>query len=153
LCVLLPVIQLASCGDDDGGGNPIDGGAGAIDAPLASSEPCDFESPIEVEVGVPVSRALPSADCTGRAHFYRFSPLTSGVYSIQKSGLGSLGFCESEGEGGCICGININCCTECTLTFDLPNGDPLPAGSNNQIYIDNVGGDSGTYSFTVTGPQ
>lgn len=140
----------AGCGDDGGPTGSIDA-AGSADAPSAAGEPCDYLAPAVAELGVTISAALPTASCASGLHFYRFTPATTGVYSIEKSGEGSLGFCETS-EGGCICAGNINCCSACTLTFDLPDGSPLPAGSNNEIYID-PGGSSGTYTFTIRGPQ
>ncbi|HMR10233.1 MAG TPA: hypothetical protein PKA88_30865, partial [Polyangiaceae bacterium] len=126
--------------------------AGAKAAGSAGAgEPCDFQNPEVVTLGTAVTRELPSANCASKLHFYRFTPTTAGVYTITKSGAGNLGFCETA-AGGCICGVNINCCASCSLTFDLPSGAPLPAGSNNEIYIDPVGA-SGTYTFTVTGPN
>lgn len=143
LCVAL----LAACGGGDSGSG---GGPDAI--PPAASEPCDFQSPGVVQLGAAITASSPSAMCASGLHFYRFTPAVAGIYSIAKSGGGSLGYCEDENDGGCICANNVNCCTSCTLEYALPSGDPLPAGSNNQIYIA-PSADSSDYSFTVTGPN
>ncbi|MEO0605742.1 MAG: hypothetical protein AAF211_30195 [Myxococcota bacterium] len=114
-----------------------------------NEEPCDYLQPREVQVGKTISSDADT--CPEMVHYYRFVPPTEGVYTIEKTGARSLGYCEEEFEGGCICGININCCVDCTLDFTLPGGAPLPAGEAKQIYIDSSF-DPGPYSFTITGP-
>jgi len=135
-----------------GGGTGGTAGNGGTAGAAGSGEPCDYQNPEVVTVGTPVTRELPSANCAAELHFYRFTPATTGVYTITKSGSGDLGFCDTEYETGCMCGVNINCCTSCSLTFDLTNGDPLPAGSNNQLWVAPSGG-TGSYTFTVSGPN
>lgn len=151
---LVAILAIGCGGDDDDDDDDIggiDAQSGAIDAPPQAGEPCDWTNPGIVALDVPVTSDPPTAACVGAVHFYRFTPATTGVYSITKTGGGSVGFCDTEMDGGCICGVNINCCSDCTLMFDLPGGDPLPAGSNNQIYVtSDLTPDP--YTFTVTGP-
>lgn len=154
--VLILCFAVAACGGDDADVSKIDGSVG-VDAdtrPDATSnaEPCDYTNPKVVTLGETVTSDAPSASCTEGAHFYRFTPAVAGVYSIDKKGEGSLGYCSDESGAGCICGVNINCCSECVLTYSLPGGGDLPAGSNNQIYIDSETANA-AYSFTITGPQ
>ena len=165
LALGLAAILFVSCGDPGNGTSDTDTGTdnstdtatngtsdtdNSIDTATAA-EPCDYTNPTEVQLGVAVSAAAPSAACEGGAHFYRFTPAVAGTYSIVKTGGCQLGFCETS-EGGCICAGDVNCCTDCTLTFDLPDGSDLPAGSNNEIYINGTVG-PGPYTFTVTGPN
>ncbi|MEM6928481.1 MAG: hypothetical protein AAF602_16215 [Myxococcota bacterium] len=113
-------------------------------------EPCDYLQPREVQVGKTISSDADS--CPDNVHYYRFVPPTEGVYTIEKTGARTLGYCEEEFEGGCICAFDINCCVDCTLDFSLPGGAPLPAGEPKQIYLDSSFGE-GAYSFTITGPN
>lgn len=152
---------MLACGDDDSSDGRADaatvdsGSSDATSRPdssldssvdATSTEPCDFQNPTRVVVGETITTASPS--CPDGLHFYEFVPDETGVYEITKTGEGNLIFCETQ-EGGCICGPR-NCCPDCTLTFALLDGSPLPAGSMNEI---SVGGSGGTYSFTITGPQ
>ncbi len=156
LILMLSLVFSFSCGDDGGStdkidsGTAIDGGGGTIDA-MPNLEPCDFMNPKVVALGETVTSDAPSATCAGSVHFYRFTPEVAGAYSIDKKGEGSLGYCQDESGPGCICGVNINCCVECVLRYSLLDGGDLPAGSNNQIYIDSVT-TNGPYTFTITGP-
>lgn len=119
-----------------------------VDPPDA--EPCDHTMPQEVEVGATVSSAADG--CADKLHYYRFTPPTAGAYTIEKTGGRFLGFCTTEDEFGCICAGGVNCCVDCTLDFVLPGGDPLPAGTPLQIYVDSQIND-GPYTFTVRGPE
>lgn len=155
LVLLAFVVVSAGCGGDDDDGDDDDvvmPDAAVVPDAAPAGEPCDFQNPASVALAETVTREQPTAACLSGIHFYRFTPSVTGVYTITKSGGASLGFCETEDTDGCICGININCCTDCTLTFDLPNGDPLPMNSNNQIYISpNMPAED--YTFTITGPN
>ncbi|MEO0603213.1 MAG: hypothetical protein AAF211_17370 [Myxococcota bacterium] len=138
-----------ACSHDDSRDEAfVDTGSAPTEAPV-SSEPCDYTQPQEVDVGVVVTS---DADgCPDKLHFYRFTPTVQGTYQIEKSGSRGLGYCVDETADGCICGIDRNCCVDCTLDFVLPDGSPLPAGAPLQIYVDSAA-ESGEYTFTVTGP-
>ncbi len=67
------------------------------------------------------------------------------------TGAGTAQYCIEAAQGGCICGVDINCCSECTLGFVDLDGMSLKAGVAYQIDVfENTG--PGNYTLRVDGP-
>ncbi|MBX2796481.1 MAG: hypothetical protein KTR31_02395 [Myxococcales bacterium] len=118
--------------------------------PTEPTEPCDAATAATVQVDAPVQ--WEGITCAESFHLFRFEVPEAGVYEIEKTGAGTLGVCSDGSKYGCICAVNINCCSDCTLSIDAPYGKPLQPGEAVQIYVDQQG-NVGAYSFTITGPN
>lgn len=117
-----------------------------------ASSPCAWENPPEVGVDQEVADAVPSTDCDGPVHFYRFVPEVPGTYIIAKAGGGDLGICQDGAfEGGCIC-APANCCLDdCEMTFEVGPSGPSAVGDPVSIYVDGTW-TPGEYTFTIRAP-
>ena len=85
------------------------------------------------------------------SHYYSFTPPEDGDYELVHSGAGTVQYCLEPAQAGCICGVDINCCSGCTLSFVEFEG-PLKAGTPYQFDVFEDMGSPGTYSIRVDGP-
>jgi hypothetical protein len=167
-CVWLMVV-LVGCGDDggsttgdakgsDAGGSGSD--AGAIDMATGPQGSTQFATPTDIAVGVTGSGTLTAFNpqTLEPQHFWRFTPPTTGNYTITLTGPAnmSVNWCGNSGsQQGCGCFLNPSppdpCCTVATGNCTAVTLGAT-AADDGILVVFNGSDTQGSYTLTLTAP-